>query len=86
MLNKANRVFLMSCLAILLLPNGSLAEKEENIPKVTPVFEVQDLFESVRIPNIVVTTDGTVLAFRKLGLIGFELGLFVWTAKSSYFM
>ncbi len=67
MLNKANRVFLMSCLAVLLLPNGSLAEKEENIPKVTPVFEVQNLFESVRIPNIVVTTDGTVLAFAKSG-------------------
>ncbi len=57
----------MSCLAVLLLPNGSLAEKEEKIPKVTPVFEVQDLFESVRIPNIVVTTDGTVLAFAKSG-------------------
>ena len=67
MLNKANRVFLMSFLAVLLLSNGSLAEKEENIPKVTPVFEVQDLFESVRIPNIVVTTDGTVLAFAKSG-------------------
>ena len=44
MLNKANKVFLMSCLAVLLLSNGSLAEKEEKIPKVTPVFEVQDLF------------------------------------------
>ena len=57
----------MSCLAVLLLPNGSLAEKEENIPKVTPVFEVQNLFESVRIPNILVATDGTVLAFAKSG-------------------
>ena len=33
----------------------------------SPVFEVQDLFESVRIPNIVVGTDGTVLAFAKSG-------------------
>jgi hypothetical protein len=30
-----------------------------------PVFEVRDLFESVRIPNITVATDGTVLAFAK---------------------
>ena len=32
-----------------------------------PVFETQDLFESVRIPNIVVATDGTILAFAKSG-------------------
>jgi len=32
-----------------------------------PVFEMQDLFESVRIPNITVATDGTVLAFAKSG-------------------
>ena len=31
------------------------------------VFEIQDLFESVRIPNITVTTDGTVLAFARSG-------------------
>jgi len=34
---------------------------------IAPVFEIQDLFESVRIPNITVTTDGTVLAFAKSG-------------------
>ena len=28
-----------------------------------PVFDMQDVFQSVRIPNIVVTTDGSVLAF-----------------------
>lgn len=67
MLNKANKVFLMSCLAVLLLPDGSFAQKEEKQPNVTPVFEVQDLFESARIPNIAVTTDGTVLAFAKSG-------------------
>jgi sialidase-1 len=32
-----------------------------------PHFAVQDLFESVRIPNVVVTTDGTVLAFIRSG-------------------
>ena len=35
----------------------------------TPLFEVQDLFESVRIPNVVVTTDGTVLAFARSGRV-----------------
>jgi len=34
-----------------------------------PVFEVQDLYESVRIPNIAVTKDGVVLAFAKSGRI-----------------
>ena len=32
-----------------------------------PLFEMQDLFEDVRIPNITVATDGTVLAFAKTG-------------------
>jgi len=32
-----------------------------------PVFEMQELFKSVRIPNIVVATDGSVLAFAKSG-------------------
>jgi len=32
-----------------------------------PFFEMQDLFESVRIPNITVATDGTVLAFARSG-------------------
>jgi len=32
-----------------------------------PVFELQDLFSSVRIPNIVVAADGTVLAFAQSG-------------------
>lgn len=36
---------------------------------VEPVFELQELFESVRIPNIVVATDGSVLAFAKAGRI-----------------
>jgi len=36
-------------------------------PGNAPVLEIQDLFESVRIPNITVTTDGTVLAFARSG-------------------
>lgn len=35
--------------------------------KAAPVFDVVDLFESVRIPNIVVAADGTVLAFARSG-------------------
>ena len=34
---------------------------------VLPIFDVQDLYENERIPNITVTTDGTVLAFAKSG-------------------
>lgn len=33
----------------------------------TPMFDIQLLYDNVRIPNIVVTTDGTVLAFGKSG-------------------
>jgi len=36
-------------------------------PAATPLFEVRDLFESVRIPNVTVATDGTVLAFARSG-------------------
>ena len=39
----------------------------EQPAKRAPVFEMQDLFEAVRIPNIVVAADGTVLAFAKSG-------------------
>jgi len=35
----------------------------------TPVFDVQDLFESVRIPNVTVAADGTVLAFARSGRV-----------------
>ncbi len=35
--------------------------------KAAPFFQMQDLFEPARIPNIVVATDGTVLAFGMSG-------------------
>jgi len=35
----------------------------------TPLFDVQELYESVRIPNITVAADGSVLAFAKAGRI-----------------
>ena len=41
-----------------------LASRKSDI---LPVFDMQDLFESVRIPNIIVATDGTVLAFAGSG-------------------
>jgi sialidase-1 len=69
MWDKPQRILLISCAVILLLTNGSIAEKEQGRAKVAPVFEVQDLFTSVRIPNIVVTTDGTVLAFAQSGRV-----------------
>jgi len=69
MWDKLQKVLLTSCAAILLLTNRSLAEKEQGRAKVAPVFEVQDLFTSVRIPNIVVATDGTVLAFAQSGRV-----------------
>jgi len=48
------------CLWVLLIiaPSGHAA------PPLPPLL---DLFQDVRIPNIVVTTDGTVLAFAKSG-------------------
>ena len=46
---------------------GRCIAEDASKPETTPVFEVQDLFESVRIPNIVVATDGTILAFAKSG-------------------
>ncbi|MHC4176005.1 MAG: sialidase family protein [Planctomycetota bacterium] len=44
---------------------GWCSAENPSKPQTTPVFEVQDLFESVRIPNIVVATDGTILAFAR---------------------
>ena len=69
MSSQTKRVFLMSCMVSLLLPNVSLAEKEKKQQKIAPVFEIQDLFTSMRIPNIVVATDGTVLAFAQSGRV-----------------
>ena len=42
-------------------------EKGLEQPRGSAFFEMQDLFESVRIPNITVAADGTVLAFAKSG-------------------
>jgi sialidase-1 len=48
----------------------SLAQPLSQSPTEAPaaaVFDVRDLFEAVRIPNIVVATDGSVLAFARSG-------------------
>lgn len=42
---------------------GQTAQEPGN----APVLEIRDLFDSVRIPNITVTTDGTILAFANSG-------------------
>jgi len=47
--------------------NKEIDEKGLKQTKGSAFFEMQDLFESVRIPNITVATDGTVLAFAKSG-------------------
>ena len=65
MLTKA---MYLSFMGVLLLVSTSLAEKEGQ-SKAEPIFELQDLFESVRIPNIVVAADGTVLAFAQSGRV-----------------
>jgi len=41
--------------------------KQKNEHGVEPILQMQDLFESARIPNIVVATDGTILAFAETG-------------------
>jgi len=60
------------CLSIVALPTLGCriwAQEEKTPPKTAPFFEMQDLFTSMRIPNIVVATDGTVLAFAKSGRV-----------------
>ncbi|MHC4520117.1 MAG: sialidase family protein [Planctomycetota bacterium] len=56
----------LSFLSLLLLMSTVLAEARAE-SKTAPFFELQDLFSSVRIPNITVAADGTVLAFAKSG-------------------
>ena len=63
MLSKAMRLSLASVTVLMsanVIANGAASPA-------APVFEMQDLFEAVRIPNIVVATDGTLLAFAKSG-------------------
>ncbi|MHC4352759.1 MAG: exo-alpha-sialidase, partial [Planctomycetota bacterium] len=67
MSSKAKMLPLMMCVVILAGSDLSFAESEGKRPKAASFFGMQDLFESVRIPNITVATDGTVLAFAKSG-------------------
>ena len=56
---------------VMLLILGAMAiphaMAENPAAKAKPIFEMQNLYKSTRIPDIVVTTDGTVLAFAKSG-------------------
>ena len=63
--NSAALVGLVA-VALCLWPGLCVAGEPAKAPP-SPVFEVQDLFESIRIPNITVTVDGTLLAFAKSG-------------------
>jgi len=56
-------------LAAVGLADGPCFAETPAEPTSEPVFDVQDLFESVRIPNITVATDGTVLAFARSGRV-----------------
>jgi len=47
------------------LPVSAAPESQDKADK-QPVFEMQELFKSVRIPQIIVAPDGTVLAFAKV--------------------
>ncbi|HID76947.1 MAG TPA: exo-alpha-sialidase [Planctomycetaceae bacterium] len=53
--------------ALLCVSGGWCVGDPPPIAASKPVFELQDLFDSVRIPNIVVAADGTVLAFARSG-------------------
>ncbi len=68
-----NDVFRRTCLLVLpwialasVNVNSALGQDALNADT-QPRFSTQTLFDSVRIPNIVVTTDGTVLAFARSG-------------------
>ncbi len=63
MSKKGKLLSIAACVVTLAGSGLSLADRSKSVP----LFEVQDLFESVRIPNITVATDGTVLAFAKSG-------------------
>jgi len=59
---------ILAALSVCILAAPSLGEPPSKPP--TPaaaVFEIQDLFQSMRIPNIVVAADGSVLAFARSG-------------------
>ena len=57
---------ILAALGVCVSPGGALADQPAS-PAAAPVVEIQELFKSVRIPNIAVATDGTVLAFAKSG-------------------
>jgi len=61
-MQRKQSAILVLCLCVL-AGRGAAASAAE--PEPAPVFELQDLFKSVRIPKIVVAADGTVLAFAK---------------------
>ena len=63
----SERVRLMICVIVAMIVGVGFATEGDTRRNTTPAFEIQDLFTAVRIPNIVVTPDGTVLAFAQSG-------------------
>ena len=54
-------------LFVSLFASRAMPVESQAAEQAKPTFELTDLFESVRIPNITVATDGTVLAFASSG-------------------
>ena len=63
----SSATLLAAAAAVLLMTPPAASAEAPAQPAGGPVFDVQNLFEKVRGPNIVVATDGAVLAFAKGG-------------------
>jgi len=67
-LRKAAKALLLLSVGVAVcVSTGRCMAETAGGPKTSAVLEIQDLFESVRIPCITVATDGSVLAFANSG-------------------
>ncbi len=66
-MTRFSALTLTLCWIATMLPDPLCIAQEPAPADDKPVFDMQDLFSSVRIPNITVTTHGTVLAFAGSG-------------------
>ena len=65
MRKTADWLLLVTAAACVYASDGRCLAHEPAGPKTAPVFDMQDLYQSMRIPKIVVAGDGSVLAFAK---------------------
>ncbi len=63
------KVFVIFCITASVATGINAAEQDRTRNQAEPFFRMKDLFDSMRIPNVVVTTDGTVLAFARSGRV-----------------